>query len=397
MTCPPYDVVGARAARDFESRHPHNVIRLILPRNGADEDRYHHARRDLAHWLATGVLRRDPDPALYVYEHRGPDGVALGLVGGVPVDGTAEGPVVAHEDTFEGPVADRLVLMRTTQAQLEPILLTYDGDGPASDVVDAAIGDRPLFHVETDDGGHHRIWPVRDPDHLRTITTDLRERSALIADGHHRFAAYRRVHATASPPGGAAGGARVGLAMLVDARRHPLTLRGVHRSVAGMSLDAALASARPGFVVTPLPDHAAAVDRLRTDLPGTTAEGAATFVVGDGVRWALLQARPGTAVAGTEAVGHSIAWRRLDAAVLRHVLLATLWKIADDEVRVGIHHDAEDAVATATRTGGVAVLVRPPLLEDVMALAHNGERMPPKSTSFGPKPRTGLLMRLLAD
>jgi uncharacterized protein (DUF1015 family) len=91
--------------------------------------------------------------------------------------------------------------------------------------------------------------------------------------------------------------------------------------------------------------------------------------------------------------GTSSRWRALDASVMQELLLARLWLIKDNDRDVLISHDAAEAVRLAVETGGTAVLCNPMELAAVMELAAHGERVPRKSTSFGPKPRTGLVLR----
>lgn len=379
VVCPPYDVIGDRLAA-FEAQDPHNIVHLTLPRPGpGDGDRYTVAARSLAAWRESGVLVRDSAPALYVYEHVTPGGAAIGLVGGVGIDG----PVLPHENTFPGPVADRAALMSATRMQLEPILLTYDGGGAASDVVDRTAATAPMLEF-TVAGQVHRLWRVAEPDALAAIAADLAGRTALIADGHHRFAAYRAVQAADT----ALAGADHGLALLVDAARHPLELRGIHRSVGGLSFEDAAAAAAKGFDVVPL-----AADDDPTTVLGS--EQGTAFVIGAGPRLALLRSPRPSVLEDAVAADRPEGWRELDAGVLVDVLLAHLWGLDDSDPRVTYHHDGDEALRSAERDAGVAVLTRPPALANVLALAARGERMPRKSTSFGPKPWTGLLMREL--
>jgi len=402
VTCPPYDVIGEAGVATWEAADPHNVVRLILPRPGSAEDRYAHAARDLRHWLRAGILRRDRDAALYVYEHVNGSATALGLVGAVSLHDPAERVVLPHEDVLPGPVADRTALMAATAAQLEPILLTYDGDGYASDVVDGTVPTSPVLETTTADGATHRIWQLTDPDVLGRIEADLAGRQALIGDGHHRYAAYRALHAGHGlrrggdgAPGSARAGAATarGLSMLVDASRHPLRISGIHRSVSRLSLAQALASAATAFrVVTPLPAGAEPLTALSEAGRGRTA-----YVLADGRQWVLLADPDPAAVDAALPPGRSATWRRLDASIACELVLARLWTVADTDERVAYHHDAADAVDAARRHDGVALLLNPARHSDVLAIAARGERMPRKSTSFGPKPRTGLLMRLLTD
>src|ERR687897_2357818 len=166
VTCPPYDVIGDHGVAEWEAADPHNVVRLILPREQPGDDRYTHAARDLRSWLGRGVLRRDDRAALYVYEHAVAGATAVGLVGAVSLHDPAERVVLPHEDVFATPVADRTELMAATGAQLEPILLTYAGRGPASAAVESTLTTDPVMAATTADGATHRVWQLADP---RTI------------------------------------------------------------------------------------------------------------------------------------------------------------------------------------------------------------------------------------
>lgn len=379
VTCPPYDTIAPATVADYEAAHPHNIVRLILPRSGTSTDRHAWAAAELERWLDEGVLATSDEPALYVYAHSAPYGTAVGLVGGIGIDG----PILPHEGTFAGPVADRVALMSATRAQLEPILLTYQGNGTASDIVDGIIGTPPDIEVEVSNGSRHRLWRISDPELLLAINADLASKQALIADGHHRFAAYQQMHAEGRP-----GTDGFGLAVLVDAARHPLALRGMHRSVAPLSFETAVLRARAGFDVSELEDDP-------TGALESAAGSGPTFLIGDGRRWAILTSPDDTLLESSLPSGQSATWRALDAAILRHALLERLWDVDDMDEQVRFHSDPDNAIARAASGNGVAAIVRPPRIADVLSLAAQGERMPQKATSFGPKPLTGLLMRLV--
>jgi len=160
-----------------------------------------------------------------------------------------------------------------------------------------------------------------------------------------------------------------------------------------LSVAQAVAAAERGFhSVTPL-----AADLEPTTELARAGRGNASFVISDGRRSALLQHPIGARVDASLPSGRSLSWRRLDASVACEFILPCLFGVADADSRVAYHHDAHEAIERARRTDGTALLIRPASHDDVLAVAANGERMPRKSTSFGPKPRTGLLMRLLTD
>jgi uncharacterized protein (DUF1015 family) len=390
VTSPPYDLIDDEAVRRLLAADPHNIVRLILP-VGDPAGRYAKARDTLRAWRAAGTLVTDPTPGLYVYEQSGPDMLQRGIIGAVGVRAEAAGVVLPHEDVFPGPVQDRLRLMGTTGANLEPIFLLYDGGGPTGQIVDTvATTDRPLLDVDLEDGVTHRLWRVSAADQHADIAADLKGRQALIADGHHRYATYRALQATRRMAGAGPGPWDFGLALLVDAAHYPPRLGAIHRVLPALSIGVAIERAKAGFRVAEVSGSpAAALDKLRS-APGTA------FLLGGGDDRLFLLTEPDLAeLSRAMPPGRSERWRRLDTAVLDHLLISRLWGITEDEHTVEIvHHDAAAALSRARRSSGTAVIMNPLPMTEVLAVAAGGERVPRKSTSFGPKPRTGLLLRL---
>jgi uncharacterized protein (DUF1015 family) len=401
VTSPPYDVIEPDGVRLLETLDPHNIVRLILPREDAcgSEGRYRHAARLLRDWLSAGVLRTDPTPGLYVYEQVTPSTVQRGLVGALGLRNPREGVVLPHEDVMPGPVADRLELMRATETNPDPILLMYGGGGAASDIVEQACEDPAILTARMPDGISHRLWKITDQRLLAAVGQDLVDRKAMIADGHHRYAAYRRLEAEHYAAGDGFGPWSYGLAMLVDSVRHPLEIRAIHRVLPKLRGEDAIDALRAVCQVIEL-DRQGAVDdiTMAADLSilesGEAAAGPAFLLVAAGRRWIATRIAPAL-LASSIPTDQPPVWRELDAAVLHHALIENVWHQPDDPEHVTYHHDGTEAIAAAERTGGIAVLLRPPPIETVVELAAAGHRMPRKSTSFGPKPRTGILLRSL--
>jgi uncharacterized protein (DUF1015 family) len=391
VTSPPYDLIDEEEVRRLGAADPYNIVRLILP-VGEPAERYGRARETLRAWRGAGVLVTDGTPSLYVYEQKGHGVVQRGLIGAVGLRAEAAGVVLPHEDVFPGPVRDRMRLMGTTAANLEPIFLVYDGGGTSSRLVDAIAGtDEPVLELDTDDGLAHRLWRVPDPSTHADIAADLKGRQALIADGHHRYATYRALQAWHRAAGHGPGPWDYGLALLVDSAHYPPRLGAIHRVLPGLPLATAVERAKSAFRVAELSGSlTAALDAL------AAAEGTA-FVLGDAGRRYLLTDPDPVALARAMPPERSETWRRLDTAVLHQLLIRRIWGITEDERSVEIvHHDAAAALARAARSAGTAVVMNPLLVSDVLAVAARGERVPRKSTSFGPKPRTGVLLRLFA-
>jgi uncharacterized protein (DUF1015 family) len=265
------------------------------------------------------------------------------------------------------------------------------GQGSASLLVDrTAESQEPLACAVTDDGVAHRLWAVTDPAAQADIAADLATRTALIADGHHRYAAYRQLQAEMRASGAGAGAWDYGLAFLVDTDAYPLRLGPIHRVLPRLGPAAAARLAAEAFTVTDLPgdDLGAALAALAK---AATSGHAFLLAGGDGFR--LLTDPDQAQLAAAMPQDMSQRWRALDASVMQELLLARLWSVRDNVRDVLISHDAAEAARMAADAGGTAVICNPMPLAAVMDIAAHGEQVPRKSTSFGPKPRTGLVLR----
>jgi uncharacterized protein (DUF1015 family) len=395
VTSPPYDLIDDEAVERLLAADPHNIVRLILP-VGDPAGRYAQARDTLRSWRADGTLMTDPTPGLYVYEQDGPGPLQRGLIGAVGLRAEAAGVVLPHEDVFPGPVRDRLRLMGTTRANLEPIFLVYEGDGTTGEIVDSvAASERPLVEVSTDDGLTHRLWRLSSAEVNADIAADLRGRQALIADGHHRYATYRALQERHRRAGDGPGPWDYGLALLVDSAHYPPRLQAIHRVIPGLPVNVAVERAKSAFRVAEVTRSPDASPQRPAGLDSLEAAAGPAFLIGGDERLFLLTEPDPVAASRAMPPGHSERWRRLDTAILDHLLIKHLWGITEDEHTVEIvHHDAAAALSRARRESGTAVIMNPLSVSDVLAVAMGGERVPRKSTSFGPKPRTGLILRL---
>lgn len=388
VTMPPYDLIDEAAAMRLLAGGGHNIVRLNLPRAAGES--YHAAGERLRRWMDEGALTIDPEPALYVYE-ASRDGTVLqrGLIGALELRAESEGVVLPHENVFPGPVRDRLALMTAANANLEPIFLVYEGGGDAARIVDGAADEEPLIAFRADDGLTHRLWRITDPALHARVAADIRDRQALIADGHHRYATYRALQARRRAADDGPGPWDAGLALLVDSTRYPPQLGAIHRVLPGLRPGDAAERAGKVFRVTRFQGDAEAIEAL------ANATGPA-FLLGGGDTLHLLTDPDADALSRAMPSEHSPRWRRLDTAVLDHLLIGNVWNVPENEDAIEVvHDDPSAAIARARRGGGTAVILNPLKVADVLAVAGEGERVPRKSTSFGPKPRTGLVLRLL--
>ena len=401
VTAPPYDVIGAADAVALERADPHNIVRAILPRDDdRHPDRYAAGAATWSTWLGDGTLTTDPAPRLYVYEQAGAS-TLVGVVAAIGLHGRGCGAgcraILPHEEVMSGPVADRLNVLRATQANLEPILLAYAGGGPTAGLIAEVLLERPLV-TATVGRTEHRLWAIDDAERVSQVAADLAPRTALIADGHHRYASYRAYQDEQHVAGRGAGEWDFGLALLVDVAVRPVELRSIDRLITGLRVDDAVAALPDGFRVTERTTWPATPSNpVHDPAPGslvlTDGVAVASVSLGTGTR---ASARDGDALPAEQSSGRrdfaDAVAAAFDAAVLHDELLPA-WGV--DEDRVAYLHDRRALLREVGAGGGLAVLLAPVGIDEVFAIARGGGLMPRKTTSFGPKPRSGLVMRRL--
>ncbi|MFF3646356.1 DUF1015 family protein [Streptomyces sp. NPDC002564] len=396
VTSPPYDVVvRPDGLLHLESADPHNIVRLILPQATTPAARNQQAADTLHSWLAEGILAPDHQASLYVYEQQDSDILQRGVIGALRLSEAADGIVLPHEGVMPHVVEDRAALMRATSANLEPLLLTYRSDDDGEDapqgamaVIERTARREPLLSTTTEDGFHHRLWAVTDPAEIAEIRTDLAHHQALIADGHHRWATNLRLRAEHPSPSAW----DYGLVLLVDTARYPLRVRAIHRYLHRLPVADALAALGDSFRIRTVEGP---LDHALEALAQAASKDNAFILAGDGA-FHLVDHPAAELLARTVPADRPEAWRTLDATVLHATLLDHVWQIPDTPDHIAYIHDTEATVEKAERDGGTAVLMHPVREEVVRDLARQGVTMPRKSTSFGPKPATGLVLRDLA-
>ena len=367
VIAPPYDVVDAAERAALAARHRANAVLLELPEDDrpSGRDRYAQAAHLLAEWTDDGLLRRDPAPSLYAYRMRTPDGRATtGVLGALGLDQGPRG-VLPHEQTLPKPKSDRLDLLRATRANLSPIWGLSMADGlsdllPSDRAPDAAAVD--------DDGVVHELWVVDDDATVGAIGATVASAPVVLADGHHRFETALAYHAEV--PGDAS--ATV-LALVVELSERELSVGPIHRVLSGLPEGIDLVDAFASwFDVTRVGD-------LDERTVGALDQGALALVAPAGI-W-LLTARDGT----LEAAGSD-----LDTSQVALVLAELPEHELEFRYSVGA---AVDAVTSGQAQA--AILIRPVTVDQIRSWASAGRRMPPKSTYFYPKPRTGMVFRTL--
>ncbi len=392
VTSPPYDVI-VRPERllHLESADPHNIVRLILPQDTTPTARNRQAADTLHHWVSEGVLAADPSRACTSTSSTTTACCNAASSAPCACRSRSAGVVLPHEDVMPHIIADRAALMRATSANLEPLLLTYRGNGSrvgtAAVIERAAEGD-PLLSTTTEDGFSHRLWAITDPAYLasprsRRISACTRLSSRTATTAGPRTCGY--APSTPHP----APGTTASCSWWTP--RHPLRVRAIHRLLHNLPVAealAALTNVAVRHLDVPLPEALEA-------LAAAAAEGNAFLLAGDG-SFHLVDRPSPDLLARTVPADRPEAWRTLDATVLHATLLAHIWGIPEDSpAHIAYIHDTAATVDKAEHGVGTAVLMHPVREEVVRDLARQGVTMPRKSTSFGPKRGLGLVLRAL--
>jgi uncharacterized protein (DUF1015 family) len=374
VTAPPYDVLDEADRAALGARHANNVVHVDVPKPSGDDDPYRHAAALLAEWQAAGVLALDDEPTLTLYrltftDESGHRHQSIGVLGALGLEPPGEGDVLPHEHTTPKAKSDRLQLLRATATNLSPVWgmslaagLTKLLDPPGTP--DAAWTD--------DEGVGHEVWVVRDAGAIEAIADAVGSAPVVIADGHHRYETSLAYRDERRQDGDVPGPYDLVLMFVVELVDDQLTVQPIHRLISGLpdgfDVRAAL---EPYFEVVEtgppaeagIVDHLVEVGALALDVPG------ATF---------LLHPR-----AGVFGDAPDLDTSRLDVA------LAT-FPPHELTFQHGFEH-VTDAVRRGRAQAGV--LLRPVSVAQIAATARDRGRMPPKSTFFWPKLKTGIVLR----
>jgi uncharacterized protein (DUF1015 family) len=377
VIAPPYDVITPTERADLASRHQANSVLVELPEADppGGRDRYEVAADLFAGWLASGILQVDDQASLYPYRMTDTAGrTTTGVVGALGLaEPGQESDVLPHEQTLPKPKSDRLDLLRATRANLSPIwgLSMAAGVTATFDPTD----DDPVADAYDDDGVRHQLWVLSDPDAVVAVGEALGGSAVVLADGHHRFETARAYQAECrAANGGQPGPYDLVMALVVELAEDQLHVGAIHRTVSGLPADFDIVGAlSEWFDVV----RAGAADARTL---GALEDSRSLALVTGGHAYLLLPR-------------HGL-YEEADDDLDSSFVALVLDRLPPHEVTH--RHSVDEAMeALETGDGQAALLLRPVTVKQIDEWANERRRMPPKTTYFSPKPRTGMVFRSL--
>ncbi len=374
LIAPPYDVLSESDLDELGDRSRWNITHVDVPRESAGAGRYDAAAATLREWIEAGVMSYDDVPTFTIYRMRFTDasGTArdiAGVLGGLEVVDEGAGGVLPHERVTPKASTDRLDLTRATQANLSPVWGLSLANGLT------ALLAEPGEHVAsvTVDGVDHVVERVSDPDRVRAIADKIGSDDVLIADGHHRYGISRTYRdEVRARNGNQPNSADETLSFINELVADQLSVEAIHRLYHDVTFDDLVAALDGCF------ERSDAGTPDGHTLATMDDDGVLCLVGPDGTAQ-FLRPRPG--------VFDDV--RSLDGAWLEHAL-------ADLAHTVTYQHGVDHVVDVVTSGAAAgAVLIRPVSVAEIERTAREGALMPPKSTFFTPKLRTGLVVRSL--
>jgi len=387
VASPPYDVINTEEARQLAAGKPWSFLHVIRPEidlpEGTDEHDdavYARGAENLRRFRESPVFVQDPEPALYAYRQQMGDHVQTGIFCCVPVAAYEEGRIVRHEKTRPDKEADRTRHILEQRAHAEPVMLTYP-DQPAIDarVARMITEGTPLYDFVADDGVRHTVWKVEDPSELLEAFRAVER--VYVADGHHRCAAAARAAAVLreqEPPQEGLAEYEIFPAVLFPMSQ--LQILPYHRVVRRLPMS-------PEEFLRAL-EARMKVERNVAD-PTPPAKGTVTLYL-DG-NWHRVELPP--TQRGTVA-------DQLDVARLNEHMLEPILGITDPRTDPNLDFVGGIRGLGALKEmvdrgeAALAIAMYPTRIEELVAVSDAGLLMPPKSTWFEPKLRSGLLIHV---
>lgn len=403
---PPYDVISPADQNLYYEKHPNNVVRLILPKEDESTSlgsKYETSAADLNKWISDGTLVMDSEDAFYVirqqYTVDGVKRVRLGFTCAVRLEDYSEGTVRPHENILAKPLDDRLNMLRFTKSNYDSVFGLYS-DANVQNMLTDIVQSAPNASAIDNDGVICELWKITDANIQQKIISSMADKSIMIADGHHRYAAalaYRnemRAKTGVVDPNADYEYVMMTLVSLEDSGLIILPTHRLVRNIANFDSNKFLSQIGRNFEITEsLPE------KLMLDVESLFNSGHAFGLYTNGKAYTLLL-KPDCDPVKIINISGSDALKNLDVTILHSLIL-------EKHLGIGVQQMSSQSNLSYTRKASEAInmvdngdyqmafLMNTTRISEVKAITEAGEKMPQKSTFFYPKLLTGMVIRVM--
>lgn len=392
LTAPPYDQISKELQKDLHTRHPYNVVRLILgldyPEDSEINNKYTRAQKTFKEWFLNGILVQDNIPSLYIYEQKffidNKSHSRTGIIALVQVEPFEKRIVLPHEKILSKPFEDRKKLLLETEMHFESIFLLYpDKEEYTLNAKQQLMQNKPIMEVTYDNNILHRVWRLTDSLLIEKLIGFWQPLQFFIADGHHRYNTAIEC-------------SRYCLATLFCLEDPNLVILPTHRVIRNLEdFDTQLFMNKSSryFEIKDL----LSIDELLNAIAIVRQYNRYGYGVVVKGHFCLLVLRDGVDLKPFNPEGVSKLLMQLDVSVLHQILLGEILGIDGKKAKSGDHIEyirwPEDVLEKIDNGNAqIAFLLNPTRIEDVQKISLADETMPQKSTDFYPKLLSGLVM-----
>jgi len=413
---PPYDVINADQQEALYRKSDYNIVRVTrgktAPSDDGQDNQYTRAAGYLNKWMQEKALKEDAKESIYGYvQDFVIDGTAFQRLTFVALGKLEEfgKTVKPHEQIFAKPMLDRLSLKKATAARFGLVFMMYeDPQNVADAIIQKAAQQEPLVDFVDEQDVRHRLFAIENDEEIQAIVAMMRDKSCIIADGHHRYTTGLTYSRESGNPA-----AKYQMLAFTNILQQGLVVLATHRlvgSIANFQPEAFLARLKEAFDVRSFEfvDGPEAEEQARKDMLAEMRrlhekedENAFGIYMGDrAFHVAVLRDKQRMDAAGTM----SAAWKSLDVSILQKLVLEGMLAIGEDKTgdpdyvqyvkdRPNAIHEMIDAVDAGDKQ--IAFFTNPVKMHQLVKVTDAGERMPQKSTYFYPKMYTGLTIQKL--
>jgi len=417
VVTPPYDVINPQEREAFAALNPYNMVHLILPQPRPGDDhlynRYTRAAATFRQWQREMVLERDLEPAYYYWETEfeveGRKYTRKGVVALVRLEPFSSGGIRPHEQTFSAPKADRLELIKATQAHFSPIFAIYpDPEDLVLTTLRRNLPSEPMMAFKDSEGYFQRAFRVTDRACLAAVRRAFEKMTLYIADGHHRYETalnYQKWMKGRYPQAPANASFNYVLMYLSNIFDPELVILMAHRLLAGPRVkkveeESLIKRVAEYFEVTPMDypkgGDGPSVEFLQENLAASSPQETVFILLGFGLKAWRLKLRDGVRQKLLAREMHP-ALAQLDVVVLNYLMFEKVLgldtKSLDDQQTCKFTSKIPEAIQILKRgEASLAFILNPTRVEQVQQVATAGLIMPRKSTYFYPKVKDGIVL-----